>query len=101
MSEITGQMDLIDGSEVTEELSIETIVGDLLEGLENEIFSPYKVWKVMSSTFEALGIDQKRPSQMMYNYDRNGLINGTKGAKRYTHEEVKKFVTKFVTKHTN
>lgn len=104
--QIPGQIDLIDGTEVTEstEFNLTDFVTELV-GNEDGITS-YGTWKIMTEGFRALGIDQNRPSQMMYNYTRNGMIaKRTKGMAgkdvRYTRDEVIEFLVKFYTKHTS
>jgi hypothetical protein len=104
-NEIVGQLS-IDGTEVTEskEFSMETFVGDLTEGMTDGI-SAYGAWKIMTEGFKALGVDQNRPSQMFYNYTRNGMIaKRTKGVPakevRYTVQEIQAFLVKFFTKHS-
>ncbi len=86
----------------TEETTLETVVEELTETVfqGSETITPYKVWKVTMGTLEAMGSTKTVPSQMMYNYDRNGLIvKGKKGVKSYNKDEVKTFVTKYVQKH--
>lgn len=72
--------------------------------------TPYEVFVVLRETLEGLNIEAATERaatlvpQMMYNYDRNGLINGvkakeTKVAGRYTLDEVNAFVAKFVKKN--
>lgn len=63
-----------------------------------EGFTPYMVARIVNEALKENGLEQIIP-QMMYNYDRNGLINGTKAQNQqrgYTTEEVIKFVEKFV-----
>lgn len=103
--QIPGQIDLIDGTEVPEstEFNLTDFVGHLV-GTSTDV-TPYGVWKIMTEGFKALGIDQNRPSQMMYNYTRNGMIaKRTKGVPakevRYTTDEVIGFLVKFYTKHS-
>lgn len=93
-------------AEATEtEFSMETFVQDLTEGIEDGV-SAYGAWKIMTAGFKALGVDQNRPSQMFYNYTRNGMIaKRTKGVRgkdvRYTVKEIQDFLVKFFQKHSN
>jgi len=65
----------------------------------DEVSTPYAIWRTIKLTFESLGVSKSIPSQMMYNYARNGLINGTKGQKRYSRAEVEEFAIKYVKKY--
>jgi hypothetical protein len=75
-------------------LSVEQVIArGIAEG-----FLPYSIARLINDQLEKAGFEQIRP-QMMYNYDRNGLINGTKAqnsVRPYTLDETNKFVTKFV-----
>jgi hypothetical protein len=69
---------------------------------EAEGFTAYQIAQLINTKLISAGCEPIRP-QMMYNYDRNGLI--VKGSKdrvasgeRYTTEEVMAFVNKFTTK---
>lgn len=66
---------------------------------ENIGYTPYAVAQIINDTFVELGSDKSIRPQMMYNYARNGLINGVKGSKLYTAEEVGAFVIRYVSKH--
>lgn len=69
---------------------------------EAEGFTAYMVATIVNVELTARGLDEIRP-QMMYNYDRNGLINGQKGQNGlerngklgYTTPEVVAFANKF------
>jgi len=66
----------------------------------HEGFTPYQIATLINVQLTAAGIAEIRP-QMMYNYDRNGLINGTKGQAKdryYTTAETEAFVNKYVAK---
>lgn len=88
-----------------EELSLEDLVGDVVSALDtakyNGKVSPYQIHSVINTVLEALGAHEDkfvRP-QMMYNYDRNGLIvKGKSNVKRYDPDEVTAYVIKLVTK---
>lgn len=92
-------------TEETEELTVEETVTELVEALKDENVTAYGVWTVVMGAFKVLEIEKTVPSQMMYNYTRNGMIvKGKKGSAkdiRYTKDEVKAFATKYVTKHAN
>jgi hypothetical protein len=63
-----------------------------------EGFLPYSIARLINDQLEKAEYEQIRP-QMMYNYDRNGLINGTKSqnsVRPYSLAETEKFVEKFV-----
>lgn len=73
-----------------------------LEGDEWEsiTWTPYGIAKLINQLFQDLGSDKQIPPQMMYNYDRNGMIvRGQKNRKTYTAEEVGAFAVKYVSKH--
>lgn len=93
----------IDTEESVEEsapLTIEEIVQSLTEDM-GESITPYAIHRVINSTFEVLGVQKEIRPQMMYNYDRNGLIvKGSKGIKKYTNLQVQEFAVKYVTKHS-
>lgn len=67
--------------------------------------TPYQVHTVLNSKLAELEIDRQVPPQMMYNYDRNGVIvkgrasKVTKEAGRYSNTEVINFVTKWIEKN--
>jgi hypothetical protein len=90
-------------SEVTE-VTLEDIVEALTETVfgDDETITPYKVHKIVNGAFEAMESDLRIPPQMMYNYDRNGMIaKGKKGAKAYNKDEVKAFALKYTNKKLN
>jgi hypothetical protein len=67
------------------------------EGAE---FTPYAIAELVGDTFCELGSDKAVRTQMMYNYDKAGLIvKGMKNKKRYTAEEAAVFVLRYVHKH--
>jgi len=71
----------------------------VLAKLEDLKFTPYAVAKVVNAALEEAGVERRIPPQMMYNYARNGLIvKGEKGRKEYTRDEVRAFVSAYVTK---
>jgi len=72
---------------------------ELVAALPDENVTPYQIWKLVSIQLEERGL-KGIPSQMLYNYARNGGINGTKACKRYKKSEVLAFVEKYVTKRT-
>ncbi len=88
---------------VDESITLDELIEAATKDLGDET-SPYGVWKVMTDIFRALDVDQNRPSQMMYNYTRNGMIarrtkgQSTKGV-TYTHDEVTTFLKRFISKH--
>lgn len=89
--------------EETEELTLPEIVVQLTDEVfgSDETITPYKVHKIVNSTFKVVGFAKQIPPQMMYNYSRNGMINKVKDAKQYTKDEVIAFVSKFCYKQIN
>jgi hypothetical protein len=82
-------------------LSLEDIVKELVT---EESYSAYKVMKIVNQVFVITGTDKEVPTQMGYNYTRNGMIaKRTKGMSakdvRYTKDEVTEYVTKYTSKH--
>lgn len=99
MSELT-----ITDIELTE-VTPETVVAELTEavfGTDTQV-TAYKVANVINGAFKVLEIEKVIPTQMMYNYTKNGLISKGKKGKaseiRYTKDEVKTFATKYVNKY--
>ncbi len=94
---------IVENETVDVEVTLEDLIDDITKDLDDST-SPYGVWKLMTATFVALGVDQSRPSQMMYNYTRNGMIaRRTKGQSAkgvtYTNEEVNLFLKRFIKNH--
>lgn len=97
----------VEVEETAEELSVETVVAELTEtvfGADEEI-TAYKIANVINGAFKVLGVAKMIPTQMMYNYTKNGLIaKGKKGSAkeiRYTKAEVNEFAAKYVNKYAN
>ena len=73
------------------------------ETVATDGYTPYQVWKIVVETMEVMSLPtSKITSQMMYNYAKNGSIDGqkyesTKGV-RFSEDTVKYFVAKFVAK---
>lgn len=68
---------------------------------ENEGFTPYMIASLVNAQLESAGVEPIRP-QMMYNYDSNGMINGTKkqsAQRKYTSTEVEAFLGRWVPKY--
>lgn len=86
-----------------ETLSLEDVVKELV-GTESE-FTAYKVAVIINKVFTVTETEKQIPTQMMYQYTRNGMIaKGKKGKAtdiRYTNEEVTTFVLKYTSKHVN
>lgn len=87
----------------SEEITLESLTTELVSTLGEET-TAYKIATIINGIFKVLEIEKEIPTQMMYNYTRNGLIaKGKKGKAseiRYTKEEVYTFVTKYVSKYT-
>jgi hypothetical protein len=84
--------------------NIQISVEDVLASTERDI-TPYRIFLVLRSEIEKVDADRAallRP-QMLYNYSRNGLIvsgfkpTGTNA--RYTADEVRAFVAKWLKKN--
>lgn len=88
--------------ETAEPTTVEEIVNTLVNAITTKIVTPYGIHSVINNTFKILNIDIEIRPQMMYNYDRNGMIvKGKKGVKEYSHDEVKAYAIKFVNKRIN
>jgi hypothetical protein len=59
----------------------------------------YGIMKVVNEVLETIGSDKVFAPQMFYSYAKTGKVNGVKGAKRFTDEEVENFVARFVAKN--
>jgi hypothetical protein len=59
----------------------------------------YQVAKRINEVLEAAEVDKVIPPQMMYTYAKKGYINGVKGAKGFTEDEVEAYVAKYVSKY--
>lgn len=67
---------------------------------EADGMSPYGVAKVVNQVLRAVGSTRADVTpQMMYQYAKSGRINGVKGAKRFTEDEVETFVARWVAKN--
>lgn len=103
--EITGQIDLLDGSIVEE--SNEVTLTEIIVQITNEIFqsdltiSPYKIAKTINKVFEATLTEKVIPAQMMYIYASKGMISKGNKSKEYNKDEVVTFVNKYTSKHVN
>jgi hypothetical protein len=100
-----GQIDLITEEVVEIETEEETDFEQIVTQLTNGVFgqdiqvTAYKIHKVVNAVFEVHAFDKKVPPQMMYNYAKNGMINGIKNMKQtYTKDEVTAFVIKYTQK---
>ena len=105
---VEGQIDLFTGEvveieEVDETISIEDVISEIRDTVfkGESTITAYKIHNIINGTFKVLGVDKVVPPQMMYNYSKNGMISGIKLQKQYNKDEVTKFVTKYVTKHSN
>jgi hypothetical protein len=79
-------------------LTLDTLTEVITELTSEAAYTPYKVATVINKVFLAVGFEKTIPTQMMYNYSRNGLINKVKGAKSFTQTEVQTFVLKYTRK---
>ena len=68
-----------------------------------QTYTPYGVAKLLNDTFTANGIDRTVPPQMIYNYTKNGMINGTKYPKTagvtFDEDTVKAWIIKYIEKN--
>lgn len=72
-----------------------------IEAAEADGYSPYAIAQILNATLVKAGyVGKPILPQMMYNYAKSGRINGVKGVKRYTEDEVMNFVAKEVAKRT-
>jgi hypothetical protein len=87
----------------TEDATFETvdIVRSLVEASGTTEWSPYAIHVIVNRTLQAVGIEKKIPPQMMYQYAKKGMLNGTKDTIRFTSEETVAFVTKYINKNTS
>jgi hypothetical protein len=92
----------VETEETETELTAETVVAELVEALKDES-TAYNVAVLINKSFEILGVEKKIPTQMMYNYTKNGMIakgkKGTASNIRYTKDEVKTFALKYINKY--
>lgn len=104
---VEGQIDLftnevvtIEEKEITEEDVTKELIEAAFEGVTT--ITSYKLASIINGIFKVVGFDKQIPPQMMYNYSKNGMINGTKDMKqKYNKDEVTKFVTKYIKKQLN
>lgn len=83
-------------------VTVAQLVSDIVAGMTPEAWTPYQVSTVVNKALEAVGTEYRVRPQMMYNYDRNGMIvRGSKDKKRFTEDEVIAFATRFVEKNQN
>jgi hypothetical protein len=82
-----------------------TLLGEVIEELTQTLTDENTAFTVatqINKVFKAVGHDRVIPTQMMYNYTRNGMIvKGKKGSGatiRYTKEEVQTYVLKYTRK---
>ena len=67
-----------------------------IDDVETDGTTPYGIAKVVNEVLETIGSTKRVAPQQMYNLAKNGKINGTKGSKRFSDEEVEQFVARFV-----
>jgi hypothetical protein len=83
--------------------AIENAIRTFVDANGEGSFSPYKIGTMLRELFGMLELPvPNNATQMMYNYDKNGLIvKGVRGRKAdpgYTADEVSKFFTRFALK---
>lgn len=88
-------------TEIENEITLPEIVQSVI-GTETDV-TAYKIAVYVNKVFTITGTEKQVPTQMMYNYTRNGMIvKGKKGSAkeiRYTNEEAVAFVTKYTSKY--
>lgn len=81
---------------------LRTLVEGIVEETDRDIHTPYQVHVIVNLVLQGLGTDYRVRPQMMYNYDRNGMIvRGSKSKMRFTNDEVIEFVTRFTERNRN
>lgn len=111
MEEYGDLVTIIEKSTKGIEMSVYPInYSDIVETMENlpidpkdqfvdgNSLTPYRITQILQDVLGKYGLSGKVKvsPQMIYNYSRNGRINGIKGSHRYSYEDVMKFVAKFV-----
>jgi hypothetical protein len=82
------------------EATLEDVLAEITKDLPDTEIKPYGIYTVIQTALKVMGSEKEIRPQMMYNYDRNGLIvKGKKGVKRYNKDEVVAFAKKYVAKH--
>jgi len=85
-----------------ETLPLEDLVAEIVEAAKKDEWGPYAIATAANQVFKALEFNKEIPPQMMYTYDKNGMIvKGNKSKKRYTNDEVAEFLVKYVTRTTS
>lgn len=80
-------------------INLETIIDEIITASGVEIFSPYKISKVMNAIIQTVDPNAKDlPPQMFYQYASKGMLNGTKKSIRFTPAEVRAFAIKYLNK---
>lgn len=88
----------VDPSKIAQ-IDVRQLVTDIVDELasSNAEFTAYRVSVAVNLALQELNSEYRVRSQMMYNYDRNGMIvRGSKDRKRFTRDEVIEFVVRFV-----
>lgn len=87
-----------------QQIDVRQLVTDIVDELAetNSEFTAYRVSVAVNLALQEVSSEYRVRSQMMYNYDRNGMIvRGVKDAKRFTREQVIDFVVRFVERNRN
>lgn len=92
-----------EGEEPGAEVSLESVVDDILETIQGELLTMYLVAKVLNAALEVFDVRKGgepyrvRP-QMVYNYNKNKMVVKGMVADRATKAQTKEFVVRFVSK---
>lgn len=88
-----------------EVISSETTVSlemSLEKVFKSDMYTPYAISRDMNVYFTQNGISKEIRPQMMYSYDKNGLIvKGQKNRKKYTKKDVIQFVASYIRRNAD
>ena len=95
--------ELAEATEETAEMVLEDIVRQIATDRGTVNFTAFAVMEIVNKVFKVTMTDKQVPSQMGYNYTRNGMIaKRTKGMAgkdvRYTFDETVSWVLKYTSK---
>ena len=84
----------------TKTLELSDVVAAAIAPLSDEV-SCYKAIVTLNGVLDELGSTAKaRPTQMGYNYNRNGML-GVKGSNVVAKDELGTWIVKYITKNAN
>jgi len=82
-----------------EKKDVEGVVEELMEKVKGEVVSGYKLSKLVNEGIRELGVGKDIPSQMIYNYIKNGMIRvkvNEEGKKVIEKKEVERWMKKYL-----